>query len=73
MWQKIKCWLQGKRKVVYKCPRCLSTDLGYISSIKNYGAVIFFDEKPKYSYKFVCNNCDLIDKEKKLVKEYVND
>ena len=71
MWQKIKCWLQGKRKVVYKCPHCLSTDLGYITSLKNSFEVIHFNKEPKYSKEFVCHYCDLIDDQKNLIKEYV--
>lgn len=64
--KKFKEW--GK-DFIYRCPRCKSTNLGYLCSLSNYIEVFHYNNKPKYSYSFVCHDCDLMDSQDKLIKE----
>lgn len=57
---------------IYRCPRCYSTNLGYISSLSNFVDVFQRHKKPKYDSRFVCHNCNLSDSENKLIKERVH-
>lgn len=57
---------------IYRCPKCNSTNLGYLCSLSNYIEVFHYNKKPKYSHSFVCHNCGLIDLQDKLIKEKVN-
>lgn len=57
---------------IYRCPRCYSTNLGYITSLSNYCEVFWYGKKPKYESKFICHTCDLLDTQDKLIKEKVH-
>ena len=58
---------------IYRCPRCLSTNLGYLGSLSNYIEVFKFNKKPEYTHIFYCHNCDYQDLQDKLIKEEIND
>ena len=57
---------------LYRCPRCYSTNLGYLSAISNFLDVFQNHKKPKYESKFICHNCDLLDNCDKLIKEKIH-
>lgn len=57
---------------LYRCPRCYSTSLGYLSTISNFIDVFQNHKKPKYESKFICHNCNLLDNCDKLIKEKIH-
>lgn len=46
-----------KRTIVYKCPHCGSSNLGFMTSLCNYYETFALHKKPKYEHKAVCNDC----------------
>lgn len=43
---------------VYHCPKCNSTNLGYITYADNVFDIYLNNAKPTYAEKFICHNCN---------------
>lgn len=52
------------KNIRYKCPKCGSTNLNYVSGLVNWHEVVIEDKKPKFQSKIICNDCYYINRNK---------
>lgn len=58
MWRWLKkLFKKEEKEVVYVCPKCGSSDIGYFTGLINYIQVITGQEHPRYGQSAKCNTC----------------